>query len=58
MLGQDPKIQQTGGETEGIKYKLFRGVMQHRCGDTIREQVNTDRVGAGQTGPRNTHIGE
>lgn len=32
-------------DTEGNKYKLIRGVMQHRCGNTIREQVHTQSWG-------------
>lgn len=35
-------------ETEENKCKLIRGVMQHRCGDTIREQVHARRAWAGQ----------
>lgn len=37
-----------GRHAEGNKYKLIRGVMQHRCGNTIGEQVHTQSWWGGE----------
>lgn len=54
----DAKNWRRDRDTEGNKSKLIRGVKQHRCGNTIREQVLTQSWwgGGGQTGTWNRDV--